>query len=666
MRDHEFEEGNALPSDCVAPSVMLNDSLPIDGNRFAELLDLGVEADAIGRLARRRGVSLNSLLKGVQGMESSLRKRLFEAYRNETSDRAVVALISDAESRQGELDLFINSSTAHRLKTVLTEEVLTYGEPISVQHAGDVARLMNVANLPLSSLWTYLAHQGLDPKAITYFMCGVLTTWDADLRRTDVQNARRFIALFGRDLRYAVGIGWYIWNGDHWSNDTLSDVMELAKELGPIWRRDARIIAMTARYATSEAERDNILEREQAAQRAANACESERSLKSTLKCAQSMPGIAIQVDELDADPRLLNARNGTIDLRTGELRPHDRADMITSVSPIHYKAGARSAVFDSFLAKATGGDAELENYIQRAIGYSITGDPREEVLFLLHGPGGSGKSTLIEAARAALGRGYAKTADFETFLKKRGDGGIRNDIARLRGSRLVSSIEVDEGRELAGGLVKTISGGDMVSARLLYKEFFEFKPSFTLWLVANDAPSIDGSDSGLARRIKVVPFPNAIPAEDRDPSLKTFLVDPDLGGPAVLAWMVEGAGAYFNAEGLGTSPAIEAASAEYLESMDEMRVFLEERCQVDRTGWASSSDLYVAYKDWAMANGEFPVATMKGLTAKLTKKGFRPMKQKGRRGWSGLWLMPRSVANPWRQDGSDVSDMAALPSGPTP
>jgi putative DNA primase/helicase len=143
--------------------------------------------------------------------------------------------------------------------------------------------------------------------------------------------------------------------------------------------------------------------------------------------------------------------------------------MITKIMPVDHRPGAQSAVFQQFLDDITGGDKELADYLQRAVGYTLTGDPDLDVLFVVHGPGGSGKSTFVEAVRSVL-FDYAKTADFETFLQKSGGSGIRNDIARLRGARLVSSIEVDEGRELAAALVKAITGGDMVSARFLYNE----------------------------------------------------------------------------------------------------------------------------------------------------------------------------------------------------
>ena len=162
----------------------------------------------------------------------------------------------------------------------------------------------------------------------------------------------------------------------------------------------------------------------------------------------------------------------------------------------------------------------------------------EEVLFLVHGPAATSKSTIIEAIKTTLGD-YAQTSDFETFVKRRDAGGPRNDIARLAGSRLVVSIEVDEGKQLAEGLVKTITGGDTVTARYLYHESFEFKPAFKLWLVANHAPKVDPDDDAMWRRIHLIPMVCQVPAHSRDPKIKAHLRDPTLAGPAILQWLLK-------------------------------------------------------------------------------------------------------------------------------
>lgn len=233
----------------------------------------------------------------------------------------------------------------------------------------------------------------------------------------------------------------------------------------------------------------------------------------------------------------------------------------------------------------------------------------------------------------------------------------------LKGKRMVCAIEVDEGKELAEGLVKTITGGDTVSARFLYKEFFEFKPEFTLWLVANDPPTIDGADSGMARRMRVIPLLAAVPPEERKKWVKAVLTDPDVSGSAVLSWMVEGYLIY-QRDGLGTAPIVEQATADYMEGLDEFGNFIRERCVVDPNAIITSAALYAAYVEWAEWNGETPFTrlTPQKFGRKLTKKGFRKQKVGGVRGWRGIGLVPRPPHR-FGETPSIPSTTPELPSG---
>jgi putative DNA primase/helicase len=265
----------------------------------------------------------------------------------------------------------------------------------------------------------------------------------------------------------------------------------------------------------------------------ARKCESTDRKKAALVSAQSEPGIPVAPEQFDADPFLLNCVNGTVDLRTGELQPHRRADLITRLCPVQYDPAAHSPLWDRFLEEATGANREVGQFLQRAVGYSLTGATSQEVLFFVHGPGGSGKSTFPEAIKAVLGE-YGKSADFETFISRRDGGAIRNDVAELAGRRFVVSIEVDEGKKLAEGLVKLLTGGDTVRARFLYQEAFDYVPQFKLWLAANHAPKVRHDDSAMWRRILRIPFDQVVPKEKRDPSLKARLKDVNESGPAVL------------------------------------------------------------------------------------------------------------------------------------
>jgi P4 family phage/plasmid primase-like protien len=281
-----------------------------------------------------------------------------------------------------------------------------------------------------------------------------------------------------------------------------------------------------------------------------------------------------------------------------------------------------------------------------AAGYSLTGDTGEEVLFLIHGPEAAGKSTFVEALKATLGD-YALTADFETFLAKKGDGGIRNDVARLAGARFVSSIEVDEGKKLAEALVKQLTGGDAVSARFLFAEFFEFAPAFKLWLAVNHAPRVTDQDGAIWRRILRVPFEHTVPKERRDKTVKATLKNPAVAGPAILAWAVAG-GLAWQREGLGVPPVIEAATAQYRADQDPLRDFYAQCCVFEAQAWVASAALYAAYQSWARENGVRPnhVLTSTAVGKRLRARGCLPKpgeiddmgKRKKARGWTGLRL----------------------------
>lgn len=297
-------------------------------------------------------------------------------------------------------------------------------------------------------------------------------------------------------------------------------------------KRTARTIYHDAANCGDDQERKRIVAW-------ARASESEPRLNAMVKLAGSEQAVVVRAGELDADPYLLNCANGTIDLRTGELRPHDPADLISKIAPVAYDPEARSDRWESFLERVTGNDHDLAAFVQRLAGYTITGTTDEEVLGFVHGPGATGKTTTVESIKAALGD-YASTADFETFLQRRGDAGIRNDIARLAGARMVVSVEVEDGKRLAEGLIKQLTGGDKIAARFLHREFFEFEPQFTLWLVANTRPRAHASDDALWRRIVQVPFTVVIPEPERDPELKRALRTDPAEQTAILAWLVQG------------------------------------------------------------------------------------------------------------------------------
>ncbi len=438
---------------------------------------------------------------------------------------------------------------------------------------------------------------------------------------TDVGNAERFAAHVGRDLRYVhLSDTWFIWTGRRWQKD----------DTGAALRHALATIRATAHQADAldeEKERTRLF-------RHALKSEAASRIHSMLRLATSL--LPVTPDQLDRNLWLLNCTNGTLDLRTGELRPHDRDDLLTRLAPVAYDPEAPCPRWEGFLQQVMDGNEALIGFLQRAVGYSLSGSTAEQVLFLLHGVGANGKSTFIETIRAVLGD-YATQADFTTFLRQQGEG-IRNDVARLVGARFVSAVEAEGGRPLAEAMVKQLTGGDTVTARFLFKEFFEFTPVFKLWLAANSRPTVSGTDNGIWRRIRLVPFTVTIPPEERDRDLVRKLAE-EL--PGVLAWAVRGC-LRWQAEGLGVPPEVEAATEAYRDEMDVLGGFLTDCCVLREGIQVTSAELYAAYLTWCEVNGERPV-TRRKMGLRLSERGFE--RKRGTAGvhcWRGVGLRARS------------------------
>jgi putative DNA primase/helicase len=452
---------------------------------------------------------------------------------------------------------------------------------------------------------------------------------------TDAGNATRFVHQHGANARYCYAWrSWLLWTGTHWRRDAGDGVMRLAKETaGAIYREAA--------LEPGEAARQRLLAW-------AARSESEPGLRRMLILAQSE--LPVEPAQLDADPVLLNCPNGTLELKTLHLRPHRREDLLTKIAGAPYEPDARDAVWDEFLARSLA-DEELRRYVQRVAGYALTGSTAEEKLFLVHGPTAGGKSTFLGALRATWGD-YATTADFSTFTARRADGGPRDDLARLHRARLVVSAEATDGA-LAEGIVKTWTGGDRVVARRLYEETFEFAPQCKLVIAANHRPRARDDDEALWRRIVEIPFAASIPLAERDPNVKAHLLDAGRARAAILAWAAQGVAAWFR-QGLGSVPAVEAATAGYRAAMDPLGLFLEDACVLDPEGELPAGLLRKGYEEWCRDNGvRFPLSA-RAFAARLEARGCRSRRGGGgTRLWQGIRFRTPSEAS----DASDTSDV---------
>jgi putative DNA primase/helicase len=445
----------------------------------------------------------------------------------------------------------------------------------------------------------------------------------APLAPTGLGNAERFVSRHGADVRYLPHRKkWLLWSGTHWKVDTTLGVWRLATDT-------VRAISTEVRKLDSaDARKEMALH--------AIASEREARLRAMLAIVQSRPEIAIAPDALDRDPMLLPCENGTIDLRTGELRDHDRRHLITKAVPAPYQPDAEAPQWQRFLDTVLAGDRELERFLQRAVGYSLTGLTTERALFFLYGHGRNGKSKFLEVLRTLLA-GYTVAADFGTFIERKNEG-TRNDVATLQGARLVTSSEVGEGKRLNESLIKTLTGDETISARFLYGEFFEFKPAFKLWLAANHRPVIRGTDGGIWDRVRLVPFTVRIPDEQEDKHLAAKLIA-EL--PGILAWAVAGCLAW-QREGLGMPPAVRVATAEYRRDSDTLGAFIEDLCELGPHLEESATTLYEAYTRWCKDSGEYQL-TLTTFGNRLQERGITGLKRGGKKYRVGIGLRMDAV-----------------------
>jgi putative DNA primase/helicase len=450
---------------------------------------------------------------------------------------------------------------------------------------------------------------------------------------SDAFNALRLVQAHRQEMRYcSAWKAWLTWTGTHWQRDTTGQLVR--------WQR-ATVKALGADLpGLGDDDTNKLLLHIKASLQTTR-------LEAAVRQAQSWEGISIAPACFDADPWVLNCLNGTLDLKTGDLRPHQPADLLTKCLPIAYDAEAHCPQWITFLEKVMQGNAELIVFLQRALGYSLTGSTQEQCFFLLHGPTKTGKSTFLHIAKALLGP-YGTQAEMSTFLHKDRDT-VRNDLADLAGMRLVCAIETDEGKRLAEALIKQLTGGtDTIKARFLFEEYFEYRPQFKVFLATNHKPKVNPTDDALWERIRLIPFTVQIPTGNRDKQLEDKLRT-EL--PGILAWAVRGCRAWHNQHGLGEPVAVIEATQHYRDEMDAVGRFLEECCLIDAKVRVKAGDLYDAYKTWCETTGESWI-TLTAMGNQLEERGFEKKVSGGY-----VWRLGIGLVKPTEADEAPVESL---------
>jgi putative DNA primase/helicase len=432
---------------------------------------------------------------------------------------------------------------------------------------------------------------------------------------TDEALALEFAKVHAGNLRYVAAWGkWFSFNGERWEFDrTLLAFSE------------ARRVCRQASFQCNDSS-------------VAKALASAGTVSAVIKLAKSDQRLAAKVDQWDSDPWLLNTAAGVVNLRTGNLRLHRPDDYMTKITGVSTDPSCPTPHWAEFLHRVTNGDEALTGFLQRVAGYALTGATHEHALFFTYGTGANGKSTFVNAIAGCLGD-YHRTAPLETFTESKSDR-HPTDLAGLRGARMVTAIETEEGRHWAESRIKTLTGGDKISARFMRQDFFEFTPQFKLLIAGNHRPSLRAVDEAMRRRFHLIPFTVTIPREERDPALPDKL-KPEL--PGILASMIEGC-LQWQSQGLAPPQAVREATDAYLEAEDSLAAWLAECCERDPNAWESNGALFKSWSIWADAAGE-PAGSQTRLSERLEAHGFERKRTAGARGFRSIRLLPAAPSD---------------------
>ena len=437
-------------------------------------------------------------------------------------------------------------------------------------------------------------------------------------RYSDFYNANMLIEDYGNEILYCVKWKkWLIWDGRRWNKKDEHTIFYLAKKAV----RQMHIKALSKSY-----EEDTLVLLEHAGR-----SETTRKVEAMVKSAAWEKQLWIHPEDLDCEKMIFNCMNGSIDLTNGRLLEYEQKNLITKLSPIEYDPDAQCLVWNDFLKSIFKNNKDLILYVQKVVGMCLSGDISAQAMFILYGTGANGKSTFIDTILNIMGD-YGATTPTDTLMQKKGDS-ASNDIARLQGTRFVSAMEADIGGKLAEAIVKRLTGNDRISARFLYGEFFEFKPTFKIFMATNHKPNVSGMDEAIWRRLKLIPFEVTFKTIEQDTKLPEKLEKEYKG---ILAWMVEGC-ILWQKEDLGNPPAILEATNQYRYEMSAIETFFQDCCKREPNEMIQASHLYNGYKEWAETNNEHIISN-RAFGMRLAEAGLDKTRLSKGNFWIGITL----------------------------
>ncbi len=436
----------------------------------------------------------------------------------------------------------------------------------------------------------------------------------------------RFSGLHEENLRYVfLWDKWLIWNGKCWEIDDTLAVKDACRSF----------VRTTSAEIMSKPEPNINL---------AASVASAKTIGAIERLARADRRHAERTETWDADLWLLNTPDGTVDLKTGLLRPHDREDYCTKMTAATPEG--ECPMWMRFLNRALDGDQDMIAFCQRVIGYGLTGEVREHALFFLYGPGGNGKGVFLNTCYKIMAS-YAAIAPMETFVATQNDR-HPTDLAMMRGARIVFSQETEEGQRWAKNKIANLTGGDAIPARFMRQDFFTYQPQFKLVFAGNHKPSLRTVDEAMRRRINMIPFTVIIPEEERDPNLpEQFRGE----WPGILKWALEGC-LEWQRGGLQPPKAVRLATESYLAEEDTLQKFLDEKCfKTSQSESEEVSLLFASWKEWCAETGEF-VGSIKNFSQKLEMRGYekRQDSRTRRACFAGLRLLEPPIGTTGRID----------------